>query len=532
MFARRSFTLLSLLAAGLVAACQDPAAPRAPDGAVQASQSGRAVRGSWRFNSEKYRDTGSRPSTGRSGSAALQVEALGSAGLTLLRVESFRADDLSRPAGVLERVQVKVLTTAGKVWSVRSYDGLNAGALFTVALTGLPTGATIQVTGLVRGLDGRRTDVVTVGGVAIARAPDLAVTGIALPSQVYTGVPTLITATVAELNGERGARADCRLDVDGQLADRARGIWVDAGDVVSCAFTVTFTQAGSHAVTVSLESVQPADLASANDRRSATFTAIAPTPTPSTLALSWGASVRWGTVATRDTFHLTMTAADGSLFFEGINANRSDGVRQEAMLAAVVGTALTFPLTRIELGQASGGALLHRTAYDGVVAGSGGSVGVECATRGLGTGVEFYICANSLGFTSLTYRRSAGSVTYQSMAFSQFWNGAGYDVDTYVDNFTDASPAAVIPFGSSYTFEIRVTTAGQTYGFDAVVPLGPVTDVTTDPFTCNSFTITLASAPYAARACSGMSDSFIGIAGSANGAGFLGNAPAGLRVTP
>ena len=55
----------------------------------------------WRFNSQKYRDTGSHPATGRSGSAALQAEALVDAsGAVNLVVTSYRASDiLTTPAG-------------------------------------------------------------------------------------------------------------------------------------------------------------------------------------------------------------------------------------------------------------------------------------------------------------------------------------------------------------------------------------------------------------------------------------------------
>src|SRR5205085_343557 len=78
-------------------------------------------------------------------------------------------------------------------------------------------------------------------------------------------VPVTLLATVGEGNGDVGARTDCVLYVDGVEADRARGIWVDAGDQVSCAFLHTFTSEGDHALRVAAEGVNPADFDLSNN---------------------------------------------------------------------------------------------------------------------------------------------------------------------------------------------------------------------------------------------------------------------------
>ncbi len=526
---------MTLLAAGVLAACQsDPMSPAASAAPGElAAHRGRSSRGPWRFNNDKYSDRGHRPATGRSGDAAIQAEVLvGAGGLTILRVESFRAGDLTSPAGDIERVQVRAFSPRGKILFVRVERVPGDGSVYLAAFPDLPQGVTFQVTAHVRGLDGRRTDVVTVGGIGVLKAPDLALTSIGLPSAVYTGTPTIITAVVEELNGDRGAQADCELEVNGRVADRARGIWIDAGDAVTCAFTVTFARTGLHELRVSLKRVRPHDAGRGNNGRSVTVDVQAPSSIAGAPPVTWGANVRWGTTASRDTFEVTLTAPDGSVFFQGANASRADGTVQEALLSAQIGTALPFPLTRLEVAQASGGVLLHGAAWDDVGPDAGGSVGVDCVARGAGTGTEFYLCANQLGFSSLTYRRAAGSVTYQSSEYSRVWNGATYDVDTYVTNVTDPLGAAVVPFGSTYTFDVRITTAGLTYGFGAVVPLGPVSEATGEPLSCSSFSLPLDGVVYGGRTCMASSTSFTGIAGSANGAGFLGNAPAGLRVVP
>ena len=68
------------------------------------------------------------------------------------------------------------------------------------------------------------------------------------------------------------------LIVDGVAVDRATGIWVDAGDVVSCAFLYAFTTTGSHGVTVRVEGVAPGDWDTANNEASGTIAIVDPTP--------------------------------------------------------------------------------------------------------------------------------------------------------------------------------------------------------------------------------------------------------------
>ena len=74
---------------------------------------------------------------------------------------------------------------------------------------------------------------------------------------------------MAELSGSHGATGDCVLYVDRVIVDRAPGIFVDAGDVVSCAFTYTFPTPGRHTVQVRLANVTPADANTANNQRDA-----------------------------------------------------------------------------------------------------------------------------------------------------------------------------------------------------------------------------------------------------------------------
>src|SRR5205085_5091404 len=114
---------LAVLAAILVAACAPES--NSLSGAPEASSVRAQQR--WRFNSQKYSDAGAHPATGRSGLAALQAEALiATDGSVQLAVSSYNAGDLlALPAGVLEKVQVKMFDASGRLLSTRNASQLN-----------------------------------------------------------------------------------------------------------------------------------------------------------------------------------------------------------------------------------------------------------------------------------------------------------------------------------------------------------------------------------------------------------------------
>jgi hypothetical protein len=207
--------------------------------------------------SERYRDTSLAPSVGRSGNETVAARALLRAdGTTTVSVTT---GAFGAPRGLLAQVQVKV---DGVVVHVTNDV---ASATHEVTLAGLVRGQELQVKANVRGVDGNRTEVVT-SRAAVALAPDLAPSAPRVSGPAIRGLPVLIVAEVAELNGDVGARATCVLYADGLAVDRAGGIWVDAGDTVSCFFATTFPTAGRRSLVVSVEDVDPADYEPRNDR--------------------------------------------------------------------------------------------------------------------------------------------------------------------------------------------------------------------------------------------------------------------------
>lgn len=224
-------------------------------------------------NSEKYADNGAHPSTGRSGSASIMSRALlGKDGSTQVEATTGTLD-AGTPPGTITKVQAK-LTHAGQS-TTNNYNGLDAGGYWTTSYTTLRRSDQVQVQANVGGIDGNRNDVVTVVDVVKLR-PDLLATELQVPASAHVNTVVEISATVKEINRDVGARANCVLSVDGQAVGQARGIWVDAGDAVSCAFANSFSQVGQHTITVSADNVVPADWDTANNAVSGTITIVSP----------------------------------------------------------------------------------------------------------------------------------------------------------------------------------------------------------------------------------------------------------------
>jgi hypothetical protein len=208
-------------------------------------------------NSQKYSDKAP-PATGRSGTAALAARALiDKDDQTLLEMTTGALDSDTTATGRIVKAQVKMLTSSGEAASTFNYNALDS-AYVALASGEVRRGQPLQFQVNIRDVDGARTDVLTVADVVRAR-PDLVTSSLDSPARAMAHTPVNITAVVRERNGDVGARADCLLYVDDVEVDRARGIWVDAGDAVSCAFTQTFDVPGTKALRVTAANLTPGD---------------------------------------------------------------------------------------------------------------------------------------------------------------------------------------------------------------------------------------------------------------------------------
>ncbi|MCU1227238.1 MAG: hypothetical protein JWO97_122 [Acidobacteria bacterium] len=213
-------------------------------------------------NTIKYKDTGVKNATGRSGSASIEARALRAKDGNVALDVTTGSFDGGTAAGNIEKLQVKV---AG---ATSNFNQLS-GSTVSVPLGTLPWHEPLQLQTNVSGIDGSRTDIVSANEIVKLR-PDLAVGSVSGAKDALTGVPITFMAPVSERNGDVGARANCTLSVDGTQVDRAPGIWVDAKGSVTCTFGYTFTSAGTKNVTISVTDVAPGDYDLLNNSTSAT----------------------------------------------------------------------------------------------------------------------------------------------------------------------------------------------------------------------------------------------------------------------
>ena len=219
-------------------------------------------------NSQQYSNRSPAAATGRSGNATAAVSALlDRNGTTSLLVTAGRTD--GTVAGNITKLQLKAFNANEQVAWTRNYINLS-GSTQHLALPGFLRGQPIQTQVNIKGIDGARTDVVTVSGI-VKRLPDLAVMRIENPARANAGDDVVITAVIAKRNGDTGARSSCVLRVDGTEVDRAQGIWVDAGGTVGCSFDHVFPQVGTRTIEVAVLDVDPKDYDPSNNAATSTI---------------------------------------------------------------------------------------------------------------------------------------------------------------------------------------------------------------------------------------------------------------------
>jgi len=460
----------------LAGACSDElVAPRAAAGR---SASAAADQPTFIPNTVRYRDAGAHPSTGRSGGATLTARALrGKDGTTELEVAAGLADGATGTA-TLEKLQVKHIAPGGSLIRTLNHNAVTGRTRETAAYTGLERGSRVQVQANVR--VPARTGVVTVTETVHLR-PDLRA-ALDAPPQASAGLPVNISAIVSEGNGDVGARADCVLYVDGAPVDRAEGIWVDAGGVVTCAFAHTFTAAGTHTLRVEAANVDPGDFDTANNAAGGTLQVVA-------ARNDFGYHAR-----VEDTYDHSVSTTVGTweqgappvIFWDHTEETTWDIHYQEAALWAWIPTAISLPITRIDVSSTTGGTRLHEASYTNM---SGSEVpGWEspgCATGWNGGAVYLIVCTMGTpdnGQTTVTYLRMTGDVTYHSRGEQRFWYDTPGDY-VYTYNYDYGyTYGPVPPFGPDYTFSVTLTDGARTWNANATVALGEPQTIPWTPY--------------------------------------------------
>ncbi len=393
-------------------------------------------------NSEKYRDSGFQPATGRSGSATVSTRALlDKAGTTDVEVTTGTFDGSPAP-GTLGMVQVKAFTPSGELAFTDNHTGLSAGATASFSYTTLPHGTSLQVQSSVAGSDGSRTDVVTLA-TAVQFRPDLVASRLDAPAQAPIGAAVNLQGFILERNGEVGARADCVLYVDGTAADRATGIWVDAGGMVACAMTHVFTEARTYSLELRFQAWAVTD--------SAWWHAV------STLTTWDGTVETWDQIYTRQ------------------------GPSQYATLNGLVPRMLdyTAPIT-IQGEMRTNGTTVNTVdvtypALDWV----DWQEGYCGSTYDFSTRADTYICVYTTGrlagYTFVQYDWSGADVRYHSDSYVYYWDPSGQLHQTWLSNdWMDVGP--MVTLGPDFSGRLSVQGADdpQPATAEATVSLEPI----------------------------------------------------------
>lgn len=450
-------------------------------------------------NTIKYHEAAtSRPGSGRSGNATLQARVLKSKdGSTLLELSTGVLDATLNTPGNIDKAQIKGFDSAGKQKFASNLNGLNAGGYQALGLPSLPRFLPVQVQANISGID-NGTDVVTVN-TAVRLRPDLTAENLLLPSRAQLHNPVNITATLKELNGDVGARANAVLYVDGQAVDRIEGLWVDAQGVVSAAFTHRFERIGTHQICVRLERVAPTDYDATNNDVNGSIQIVDPA-TPlnfSCNVMEVDTKYHWVNAG-------SYVSANGDPTTYGDWNSVYDSRRWDHYTNMTFSKPqrVVFPLSAFTAVETTNGNLIASLEFNNIasdwnydfnygsythksrgfsrydpatflyvwIISSGGTDNI--------TGQVLYY--NTIGY----YQRYQGSVTYTSTVFGHEWFGTGYY--EYFSNYNDESSVGAprVPLGDTLNIRVAFKDAEGTL-FEAVpfMNLQTTTERTISPLT-------------------------------------------------
>jgi hypothetical protein len=288
-------------------------------------------------NTQHYADRNPN-AVGSSGASTLSMRALlGKNGTTDVDVAAGRGD--GGAPGNLTRVLFRAYNSNEEIAWSQVFANL-ASPTFHTTFSGMKRGQPIQTQATIRSATSGRSDVVVTSGNVRLR-PDLSILSIDAPNRFRAGLPVSIVSAIREANGDTGATATCRLRVNNVEVDHAEGIWVDAGGTVACSFRHTFDVADTYNLEVVVDSEQPADWDTTNNRMSTTIQIDKPSEPFSWLL--WAHDVSgYSNYSDRGCY----VSTDGTC--SSIDYERTDSQQirwQFAMLGGSSSTAIQFPIT-------------------------------------------------------------------------------------------------------------------------------------------------------------------------------------------
>jgi hypothetical protein len=385
-------------------------------------------------------------------------------------------DDGSVPPGTIEKLVVWIPRPNGKRRDERIFKGRPEDGFFSASLGNLIHGQALTVDATISGIS-RGKDRISLDD-QVRYRPDLTVSHVDLPQSTGFGLPTSIAATIREMKGDLGAKADCVLSADGQVVDRVAGIWVDAGGVVTCHFSYTFASTGQHAIRIDVGNVMPGDYDMSNNGVDAVVE-VAPQ-----IAFSGDAfdSTYAGTSANE-----VIDSAGNVLYRE---SSSWSGAIQSISVSASWPVPVTFPLAVVSGTATSAGATWPLVNVGDVGADSSDDIQGTCAARSDTTGFNWItVCttgADGSGATNINVSMFAGDVTYHSEgACRQTTSFLECETGFTWNNGNTSQSGARRSFAGSVTVSLSLAdAAGTSLQASPVIPLAAYTSRHDVPPTC------------------------------------------------
>jgi hypothetical protein len=412
-------------------------------------------------NAVKYKESGVPNARGRSGSAAIEARALldrNHAGTIEVTTGTF---DDGPAAGAIERLLVRQADGAARTFHSP------AAATVSESMTGLARGEAIEVQATVSGVDGARTDVVTVSEVVKLR-PDLMVAPADVQPRGTIGLPVPVKALVRELNTDSGARANCVLLADGAEVDRAEDIWVDAGGTVTCEFAPSFTSPGKKDLEVVVETVSPADYDVANNRAEATTWIYDPADELS----EWTASAR-----DENFRHEERHTSPNST-----SINFIDGWTTTSGFTANQRQALDVATLRLSFRLISDGETIEEVADQPFVPAGSRDPFSTCG-RIAASSTRATVCAKhypeAFGippYAQLSISTNGGDVTYYAEEWSHWFDENGQEQFYTWNSSNHATTGMQARFGSTMAMDVSLTGGAHTFFATPSLPMTPYAD--------------------------------------------------------
>lgn len=416
-------------------------------------------------NTIKYKDSGLKNASGRSGSARIETRALlGRDGVTDLEITTASFDTTATAPGDIERVQVKSDFDTDDA-QTRNYTDVGGG-FASIRLDTLPLAwhEPVRVSTSVSGIDPSRIDVVTVDE-TVKKRPDLSIQRAFFPPTVVANHPATFMAVVRENNGDIGARADCVLRVDGTPVDRASGIWVDANDSVLCMMAYPFNAPGTHQLQITVENVNPGDWNPANN---ATYVA-----TVEVRSASQYLSGSYHATAT-EILTDTETSQPGDETQPNWESFYQHDVEREGwtVLEATAPIDFDFNTFHASLSEWTGSEWMNTLQSDYIWF----SPDYNCTQLTWGRSYSWGACKGD-GVTTFTYWRGTTVARYYSHwwgMFTDYWTGDRYYYDYDMD--MDWTFGSRPPYGDTASLEMIASDSGHVWQIDPVMTMQPWSD--------------------------------------------------------